>query len=249
MRSRKAVSVLSGGVDSFCYALYWKVNGYEIYPVIFDYGQKGTKEIDVAKYLCKAAGFHEPAVVDISTMKELWKGTQLTDDAVQVMKEYTPTVVVPIRNVVFLSIACAYALTIGAGIVTYGAHMNDIASRTDTGEPLYPDCTPDTARAFEEVVRVAHFPVGKPKVEIWSPAREGLSKSENIKRGYSIAGDLIFKTWSCYLTGDRHCGQCESCVNRHKAFIEAGIPDKTSYLKHTVVSSKCVAGKCGVATS
>jgi 7-cyano-7-deazaguanine synthase len=249
MSSRKAVAVLSGGVDSFCYALYWKVNGYEIFPIVFDYGQKAVKEIDVAKHLCRAAGFRMPTLINVSSLREIWKGTQLTDDSVRVECGYMPTVVVPMRNVVFLSIASAYALSIGASVVLYGAHVTDTMLRTDTGEPLYPDCTSDTAKALEEVVKVAHFPVGKPKLEIWSPAREGLSKSENIKRGYSIAGDLIFKTWSCYLNADRHCGQCESCINRHKAFIEAVIPDKTSYLKHTIVSDKCVTGKCGVATS
>ncbi len=76
------------------------------------------------------------------------------------MRGYKPTVIVPIRNVDFLSIANAYALSISAEVVTYGAHLNGIAPREDTGEPLYPDCHPDTALAFEEVLKAAHFPVG-----------------------------------------------------------------------------------------
>lgn len=246
MEVKKCVAILSGGVDSFSYALQWKSRGYDIYPIVFDYGQKGRKEVAVAKYLCSMVGFHEPAVVDISSMRELWKGTQLTDDSVHVEREYTTSVVVPIRNVVFMSIASAYALSIGASVVIYGAHKNDVAPRVDTGEPLYPDCSPDTAKAFEDVVKVAHFPVGKPKIEIWSPAREGLSKAENLRRGYQFVGDLIFDTWSCYLTGITHCGQCESCMNRHKAFIEAGIPDKTKYKVHPIVSDKCRIEGCGV---
>jgi 7-cyano-7-deazaguanine synthase len=244
VEAKKCVAILSGGVDSFCYAVQWKSRGYDIYPIIFDYGQKGRKEIEVAKYLCDRVGFHEPAVIDTASLGMLWKGTQLTDNSVRVETGYTPSVVVPIRNVVFMSIASAYALTIGASVVIYGAHKNDIAPRTDTGEPLYPDCSPDTARAFEEVVKIAHFPVGKHKVEIWSPAREGLSKAENLKRGYQLVGSLVFDTWSCYLTGDTHCGQCESCMNRHKAFIEAGIPDGTTYRVHPVVSDKCTTGEC-----
>jgi 7-cyano-7-deazaguanine synthase len=243
---KKCVAILSGGVDSFSYAVQWKFRGYDIYPIIFDYGQKGRKEVEVAKYLCSRAGFHEPTIVDISSMRKLWKGTQLTDDSVGVRCGYEPTVVVPIRNVVFMTMASAYALTIGASVVIYGAHKNDIAPRTDTGEPLYPDCAPETAKAFEDVVKVAHFPVGVSKLEVWSPAREGLSKSENLKRAYSIVGELLFDTWSCYLTGDTHCGQCESCVNRHKAFIEAGIPDKTVYHVHPIVSDKCVTGVCSI---
>ncbi|MCR6693138.1 MAG: 7-cyano-7-deazaguanine synthase [archaeon YNP-LCB-003-016] len=137
-------------------------------------------------------------------------------------------------------------MTIGAGIVIYGAQLDDIAPRGDAMEPRFPDNTPDTARAFEEVVRVAHFPVGERKIEIWSPAREGLSKSENLKRGYEIAGDLIFETWSCYLSGEAHCGNCDSCRERHRAFIEAGIADRTIYNVHPIVSDKCRLGKCGV---
>jgi 7-cyano-7-deazaguanine synthase len=243
---KKCVAVLSGGVDSFSYAAQWKARGYIIHPLIFDYGQKGRKEIDIAKRLCSAAGFEEPILVDIKFMKELWKGTQLTDDSVGVEQEYKPTVVVPIRNVIFLSIASAYALSIGANVVIYGAHLDDVKISQDTGEPLYPDCTPEAAKALEEVTKAAHFPVGKPKIEIWSPAREGLTKAENLKRGYQHVGELVFETWSCYLSGDEHCGSCESCANRHRAFVEAGIPDKTKYRRHIVVSEICVRGGCGV---
>jgi 7-cyano-7-deazaguanine synthase len=243
---RKCVAILSGGIDSFSYALQWQSRGYQIYPITFLYGQKGVKEVDVVRRLCVKVGFHEPIIVDITDMKKIWRGTQLTDEAVPVEREYMPTVIVPIRNVVFMSIASAYALTIGAGIVIYGAQLDDIAPRGDTGEPRFPDNTPDTARAFEEVVRVAHFPVGKKKIEIWSPAREGLSKAENLKRGYEIAGDLIFETWSCYLSGEAHCGNCDSCMERHRAFIEAGIADRTTYNVHPIVSDECRLGKCGV---
>jgi 7-cyano-7-deazaguanine synthase len=243
---KKCVAILSGGPDSFSYALQWRARGYDIYPIVFDYGQKGSREIEVAKYLCRRVGFHGPVMVDISSLREVWRGTQLTDDTVAVEQSYVPTVVVPIRNIVFLSIASAYALSIGATVVIYGAHLSDVAPRADTGEPMYPDCTPDAAKAFEEVVRVAHFPVGRPKLEVWSPARERLSKAENLRRGYAIAGDLIFETWSCYLSGERHCGRCESCVNRHRAFVDAGVPDRTSYSSHPMVSSICRAGGCGV---
>jgi 7-cyano-7-deazaguanine synthase len=240
---KKCVACISG-LDSFSYALQWRVKGYEIYPILFDYGQKGRKEVSVSQRLCELVKFRNPITVDISSLKEIYVGTQLTDDRVLVESEYTPSVVVPIRNVILLSIASAYALTIGATIVIYGAHRSDVAPRADTGEPLYPDCTPETAKALEDVVKVAHFPVGKPKVEIWSPAREGLSKAENLRRGYDIAGELIYETWSCYLSNTAHCGQCESCMNRHRAFIEAGIPDKTHYRTHPIVSDKCKVGTC-----
>ncbi len=243
---KRAVSMVSGGPDSIGYAAQWRAKGYAIYPLVFDYGQKGSKEIEVALELSVMLGFEKPMVLDVSSLKNLWMGTQLVDNEVDVKGEYEPTVVVPIRNVVFLSLASAYALSIGADVVTYGAHLNDIAPREDTGEPLYPDCHPDTALAFEQVLRVAHFPVGAKKLEIWSPAREGLTKAQNLKRSYGLLGDLIYKTWSCYLSESKHCGACESCLNRHRAFIEAGLLDKTPYSKHPKVHEKCFEGRCGI---
>ncbi|MEM4653779.1 MAG: 7-cyano-7-deazaguanine synthase, partial [Candidatus Nezhaarchaeales archaeon] len=129
---RKAVSIVSGGPDSISYAAAWKTRGYVIYPIIFDYGQKGRKEIEVAKKISKILGFEEPLVLDISSLKNIWFGTQLLDERVIVEKDYSPTVVVPMRNVIFIVIACAYALTIGAEVVIYGAHLDDVAARIDT---------------------------------------------------------------------------------------------------------------------
>jgi 7-cyano-7-deazaguanine synthase len=244
MSEKKAVSCISG-LDSFSYALAWRARGYQIYPIFFYYGQKAIKEIVISKWLSRKVGFQEPIVISLGDLRKIWKGTQLTDSKVQVEYEYVPTVVVPIRNVVMLSVACAYALSIGASVVTYGAHLNDIAPRSDTGEPLYPDCSPDINRDLEKLMIIAHFPVGRKKLEIWSPARENLTKVDNLRRGYDIAKSLIFRTWSCYLNGRYHCGRCESCRNRHRAFIQANIQDKTKYEAHPVVEDVCRDNKCG----
>jgi 7-cyano-7-deazaguanine synthase len=243
---KKAVAIISGGLDSVGYAAHWQTKGYKVHPLIFNYGQKGSKEIEAALKLSVKLRFEKPLVLDISSLRELWTGTQLVDSKVRVEKEYKSTVVIPIRNVVFLSIASAYALSISASIVTYGAQLDDVKPRNDTGEPLYPDCHPETASTFEEILKVAHFPVGVKKVEIWSPAREGLTKAQNLRRSYEILKDLIYETWSCYLSGTVHCGECESCINRHRAFIEAGIPDKTRYGRHPLIHEKCLNRTCGV---
>ena len=224
----KVVAVISGGPDSLGYAAQWGAKGCEIYPLIFDYGQKGSKEIQVAVELSRRLGFEEPIIVDISDLGKLWRGTQLTDEGVEVERDYTPNVVVPIRNAVFLTIAVAYAFTLGIEYVIYGAHLDDIKLREDTFDHLYPDCTPEFQLALEAALNMGHFRSER-RVEIWSPAREGLTKSENLRRTYSLIGDLIFETWSCYLSGLLHCGRCESCINRHKAFREARIPDGTIY--------------------
>jgi 7-cyano-7-deazaguanine synthase len=225
----KVVAVLSGGLDSTCYAAQWKSRGHDVHPVVFDYGQKGRKEIEVALSLCNKLGFQTPKLLDIRFMRDIWVGTQLTDDKVGVEGKYTPSVVVPIRNAILLTVGTAYAYTIGASYVVYGANTGDIAYSEDTSGPMYPDCSPLFLTALETALNLGHYPMHERKVEMWSPAREGLSKSENLKLGYGIAGDLIYQTWSCYLSGDKQCGRCESCRNRQKAFLEARIPDRTEY--------------------
>jgi len=225
----RAVSCISGGVDSFSYAVLWDKRGYEINPILFNYGQKARKEIEVARRLCTTVGFEKPVTIDMKILKNIWRGTQLTDENLEVAKQYEPTVVVPIRNIVFLSIATAYAYTINAQIVTYGAQLDD-CQLTEDNEPRYPDCTPSVAMMFESVANLAHFPTRKRKVEIWSPAREGLTKDRVIKLAYEEVKDLLFRTWSCYKNEKLHCGQCESCVNRHTAFMKALGFDKTKYL-------------------
>ncbi len=229
------IAVVSGGVDSISYLAQWLVKGYDAHVLTFNYGQKGVKEVSITKYLVDEINrlgiggkVLEFKVIDLSFMRDLWRGLQLTDESVGISLDYEPTLVVPVRNVVLLTIATAYAYTVGAEYVIYGAHYDDVEPRVDTGEPKYPDCSPECIEALQTALRICHFR-GSRRVEIWSPSREGLKKYENLRRGYGVLGKLIYSTWSCYLSGTYHCGRCESCLNRHKAFIQAGIPDCTVY--------------------
>ena len=239
------VSVVSGGPDSFGYMLKWLSRGCRIHALTFHYGQKGVKEVDVARRLIAEADriarekgwgrIAEHRLIDISFMRELWSGTQLTDDSVEVKREYRPSVVVPIRNVVMSTIAAAYAYTLlegsrGSGrvIVTLGSHADDVKPRPDTGEPLYPDCSPECMESLQTSLRICHFR-DRRRLEVWSPSREGMRKSDIIREAYKLVGDLVYDTWSCYRSGEYHCGRCDSCISRHKAFMEAGLPDCTRY--------------------
>ena len=223
---RKVVVVFSGGIDSVCVASYLK-SKYDLYGISFSYGQKANREIVAAKSFAKKLRLKKHKIVDISFMKDLYgKSNVLTSGKKKIPSEFDYSIVVPIRNAVFLSIASAWAYTLNADLVAYGAH---------TGDKNYPDCRPTFAKKLESSFNqgeVDGITAGlRKKIEIWSPYKEGLSKSDLLKIGYQNIGDSIFKTWSCYSSGKYHCGDCESCNNRKIAFEMSGIKDKTKYTK------------------
>jgi 7-cyano-7-deazaguanine synthase len=222
---KKAVIVFSGGIDSVCTAFYLK-SKFDLYGISFSYGQRANQEIKVAKKFAKKLGLKEHRIVDISFMKELYGKTNvLTDSSRKLPKKFEYSIVVPIRNAVFLSIASAWAYTLNASIVAYGAH---------TGDKNYPDCRPIFSKKIEAAFNQGEIDgINKGmrnSLKIWSPYREGLSKSDLLKTGYKTLSNLIFQTWSCYSNKNIHCGVCESCNNRKDAFSKAGILDKTKYL-------------------
>ncbi|MDC0883749.1 7-cyano-7-deazaguanine synthase [Nitrosopumilus sp.] len=223
---KKAVIVFSGGVDSVCAVSYLK-SKYELYGITFSYGQKASMEIAAAKSFAKKLGLKEHKIIDIGFMKNLYGNSNvLTSSKRKIPTKFEYSIVVPIRNAVFLSIASAWAFTLNASLVAYGAH---------TGDTNYPDCRPKFAKKLENAFNEGESDGINSKlrksIEIWSPYRKGLSKSDLLKTGIKNLGDSIFKTWSCYSNKKYHCGICESCNNRKIAFKEAQIKDKTKYLK------------------
>ena len=223
---KKAVIVFSGGVDSVCAVSYLK-SKYELYGITFSYGQKANSEITAAKSFAKKLGLKQHRIIDIGFMKELYGNSNvLTSSKREIPSKFEYSIVVPIRNAVFLSIASAWAFTLNASLVAYGAH---------TGDKRYPDCRPNFAKKLESAFNQGEIDGIKSKlrknIEIWSPYRQGLSKSDLLKSGMKVLGNSIFKTWSCYSNKKNHCGVCESCNNRKIAFTKAGIIDKTKYLK------------------
>lgn len=223
---KKAVIVFSGGIDSVCTCSYLK-SKYELYGITFSYGQKANNEIMVAKNFSKKIGLKQHKIIDIGFMKELYVDSNvLTSKKRKIPNKFDYSIVVPIRNAVFLSIASAWAFTLNASIVAYGAH---------TGDTHYPDCRPIFTKKLESVFNLGEIDginSGLRKnIKIWSPYRMGLSKSDLLKKGFKTFGNSIFKTWSCYSNKEYHCGVCESCNNRKMAFRKAEILDKTEYLK------------------
>ncbi|GFN39650.1 MAG: 7-cyano-7-deazaguanine synthase [Thaumarchaeota archaeon] len=221
---KKAIIIFSGGLDSLCTTAYL-MSKYQLYAITFAYGQRAKKEVNIAKCFAKTLKLKEHKITDIAFMKVLYENTNvLTSKKKRMPSKFDYSIVAPIRNAIFLTIASAWAFTKNASVVAYGAH---------TGDKNYPDCRPDFSRKLENALNkgeIDGIKSGKRKrIKIWSPAVDGLSKSEILKIGHNILGDDIFKTWSCYENGKVHCGKCESCRNRKKAFTVSHIKDKTKY--------------------
>jgi 7-cyano-7-deazaguanine synthase len=160
-------------------------------------------------------------------MKDLYGKTNvLTDFKKRIPSRFDYSIVVPIRNAIFLTIASGWAFSLGAQLVAFGAHK---------GDQNYPDCRPSFSRKLQSALNegeadgIQHG--FRRAIKVWSPFSEGFSKSDLLRIGYKILGERIFKTWSCYSSKKIHCGSCESCVNRKLAFKRAKIRDKTKYLK------------------
>ncbi|MDW8001002.1 MAG: 7-cyano-7-deazaguanine synthase QueC [Candidatus Nitrosocaldus sp.] len=239
MDNNKAVCILSGGLDSACTAAYLKGQGYELYAITFYYGQRGRYEIDRARAIAARVGVVEHVVADIGFMGSLYRGSNLLtrSDGASIPSRFEYSIVVPARNAIFLTIAGAWAFSIGASMVAYGAHADD--------EKNYPDCRVEFVGSMEHALNLAEsdgIEQGvRRRLRVWSPAVDGMGKADLVGIGYRMLGDALFETWSCYtdgvevdVDGERvrvQCGSCESCVNRMEAFKQAGIEDKTVYAR------------------
>ena len=211
----KAVIILSGGPDSITVAYSAKAQGYDVYALTFNYGQKAQIEIEKAASIAAELGISHK-VVDLSNLSQIYQGaTSLVDEDIEVTSEFTDPIIVPFRNGVFMAVTVAYADVIGANHILYGAHGSD--------EQFYPDCRQEFYEAFQEAARLG---TEKP-MEIRSPF-SGVAKSGLLTVAAKL-GVPLDKTWSCYLNGPLHCGRCESCLNRKNAFKEAGMEDPTEY--------------------
>jgi 7-cyano-7-deazaguanine synthase len=226
-----AVCIISGGLDSICYAATL-ASDYDVYMMTFAYGQRAKREIERSKYFAKLLKAKDHRIIDINFMKSLYgESNALTDNKQELSQDFSQSLVVPLRNAVFITIATAWAMSINARVVAYGAHTGDTTH--------YPDCRPVFVSAIAEALNIAEsdsIVAGlRHAITMLSPAVLGLDKASLLKAGYETLGDRIFRTWSCYSDGVRvggdylHCGRCESCISRKKAFTTAQIEDKTRY--------------------
>lgn len=212
---KKAVVLLSGGLDSAVTLYYAKAGGFSPFCLIFDYGQRHKKEIQSAKRIAQSLN----CKYEIIKISLPWKGSALLDKKINipVRAKGIPITYVPGRNIIFLSFALSCAEAINAGTIFIGAHAQDYSG--------YPDCRPAFYRAFMQAAKegTKRGVEGKP-VQIITPLI-AKSKAQIIILGNKL-GVPFGKTWSCYRGGKTPCGKCDSCFYRKKGFREAGLRDK-----------------------
>jgi len=225
---RKAIVLSSGGIDSTTAMAIARHEGYEIYSLTFDYGQRHRMEVDAARRVCVSLGAKEHLVIHT----ELGKigGSALTAD-IEVPKGRTgdeirqsiPVTYVPARNTLFLSYALAWAEVLGASDIFIGVNAIDYSG--------YPDCRPEYIEAFERMANLATKAAveGKTHLRIRTPLID-LTKAEIIKKGIGLGVDYSL-THSCYDPSEdgAACGECDSCLMRRKGFNDAGFADPTRY--------------------
>lgn len=216
---KKVVVIYSGGMDSYTVLHKAIEEGLTPYALTFDYGQRHIKEIDVASSVCSELDINHK-VIDISAINQLIGGSSLTDTSIDValghyQNENMKSTVVPNRNMILLSLAIGYAVSIGAEQVYYGAHSGD--------HEIYPDCRPIFVEKMNDVAAVANYEL----TEIYSPYLNS-NKIGILKDGIRMGLDYS-KTWTCYNGREKACGLCGSCVERLEAFSENGITDPIAY--------------------
>jgi 7-cyano-7-deazaguanine synthase len=225
---KKAVVLSSGGIDSTTAMAIAKDQGFELYSLTFDYGQRHACEIEAAKRIAAALTAEKHLILKLDLGKI--GGSALTSDRqvpkdrdVNRLSEEIPATYVPARNTIFLAHALAWAEVIGAFDIFIGVSAVDYSG--------YPDCRPEFIEAFEHMAALATKAAvtGKISFKIRTPLIH-MTKARIIQKGTSLGIDYAL-THSCYdpSPGGSACGRCDSCLLRRKGFQEAGIPDPTAY--------------------
>ena len=221
--SKKAVILVSGGLDSTTVLSMALSQGYKCHTLSFDYGQRHRSELEAAQRVSEAAAVKDHKVVklDLGAIG----GSALTDRAIDVPEYETsgiPVTYVPARNTVFLSIALGWAEVLGASDIFLGVNAVDYSG--------YPDCRPEYISAFESMANLAtKAAVEGQQLSIHAPLIS-MTKAEIVSAGLALGVDYS-QTVSCYQASleGLACGKCDSCRLRAQGFIEAGVKDPTRY--------------------
>ena len=228
MQDKKAVILVSGGLDSATVLAMAIAEGYSCYTLGFDYGQRTHSELIAAENISRQMGAIEHKVIklDLSSIG----GSALTDNNIEVPEHHAaaegiPVTYVPARNTVFLSIGLGWAEVLGANNIFIGVNTMDYSG--------YPDCRPDYIEAFEKMANMAtKVGVEGGRLKIRTPLMY-LTKGEIVQKGSKFGVDYSL-TVSCYQANEQGeaCGKCDSCFLRKEGFEQAGLTDPTRYINH-----------------
>lgn len=215
---KKAVVLLSGGLDSATILYYAKAKGFTPRCLIFEYGQRHRKEINRAKRIAD----HAKCRYQFMKIALPWQGSSLLDKKMRLPQreeidaQKIPATYVPARNIIFLSFAVSFAEAIGAKAVFIGANAVDYSG--------YPDCRPEFFEAYREVLAkgLKAGVEGEP-IKVYTPLIHK-TKAQIIKMGLKLKVPYHL-TWSCYQGGQKPCGKCDSCLLRQKGFSAVGMED------------------------
>lgn len=224
LEHKRAICLLSGGLDSSTCLVIAHDLGYELYALSFDYGQRHSVELEAARRVAESVGVKQHRVARIDL--RVFGGSALTDQIdvpkdrdSDEMNEGIPVTYVPARNTIFLAFALAYAEVVGAADIFIGVNAIDYSG--------YPDCRPEFIDAFENMANLATKAgvEGRTKVRVRTPL-QSMTKAEIVRKA-AESGLNMSLTHSCYDPGPggRPCGACDSCILRRKGFEEAGLPD------------------------
>ena len=222
-QSKRAVILVSGGLDSTTVLAMARTQGYDCYALSFDYGQRHRAELFAAQKVSAVLGDVEHKVVHLNL--DSIGGSALTDESIDVPEEQTegiPVTYVPARNTIFLSIALGWAEVLGAHDIFIGVNAVDYSG--------YPDCRPEYIASFEAMASLAtRAGVEGQTISINTPLMH-LGKGEIISAGVALGVDYSL-TVSCYQATDEGlaCGRCDSCRLRREGFNQAGVADPTRY--------------------
>ncbi|HIH35669.1 MAG TPA: 7-cyano-7-deazaguanine synthase QueC [Methanosphaera sp.] len=227
MSKPKGISVLSGGLDcTVATSIY--AQEYDLTALTFNYGQRSfDQEVKHSKIICEKLGMKH-VIIDLPWLKKISNSSLTTDNEIPQIEENeldnydvaiksAKSVWVPARNTVFCSIALAYAESIGAEIIIVGWDYEEAKT--------FPDNSKEYLNAFNETIKYGSFD----NIEIKAPLID-MDKIGIVKKGKEVNAPMDL-SYSCYSGTDKHCGVCESCKRRKRAFINANINDDTTYLK------------------
>ncbi len=236
MDAKRAVLLLSGGLDSATVLAIAKSEGFRVHALAFSYGQRHDVELRAAERVAEAGGAEELRVATLDL--RVFGGSALTSDIAvpkgraaddieaAIAHDEVPVTYVPARNTIFLSFALAFAEVLSARDIFLGANRVDYSG--------YPDCRPEFVAAFEELANVATAHARGGRVRVHAPLMD-MNKADIVRAGTRLGVDYAL-THSCYDPVVRGsdafaCGQCDACVLRKKGFDEAGVRDPTRYAR------------------